>query len=51
MVALTPSGSRLRDELEPLHREMREAIARVMAQARGVDGVLRVDFLGPGRAS
>lgn len=41
-------GSRLRDELEPLYREMREAIARVMAEARGVDGVLRVGFLGAG---
>ncbi|WP_308203973.1 LysR family transcriptional regulator [Goodfellowiella coeruleoviolacea] len=47
-VALTPLGVQLRDDLEPLHREMGEAVARAVAAARGVAGVLRVGFLGAG---
>ncbi|GAA2402440.1 LysR family transcriptional regulator [Streptomyces glaucosporus] len=47
-VALTPLGARLRDDLEPLHRGMTRAMARAIAAARGVDGVLHVGFLGVG---
>jgi len=47
-VALTPLGARLRDDLAPLHRGLGEAMARAIAAARGVDGVLRVGFLGTG---
>ncbi|SHF65818.1 LysR family transcriptional regulator [Streptoalloteichus hindustanus] len=47
-VALTPIGARLREDLAPLHRAMGEAIGRATAAARGVDGVLRLGFLGAG---
>ncbi|MBA9002459.1 LysR family transcriptional regulator [Thermomonospora cellulosilytica] len=47
-VALTPLGARLRDDLRPLWEGVREAMARAQATARGVDGVLRVGFLGSG---
>src|SRR5690606_31459777 len=47
-VALTPLGARLRDDLRPLYEGMDDAVARAVAAARGVDGVLRVGFLGSG---
>lgn len=47
-VALTPLGTQLRDDLQPLYRGLGEAMARAAATARGVDGVLHVGFLGIG---
>ena len=47
-VSLTPIGARLRADLEPLYRGRGEAIGRATAAARGVDGLLRLGFLGAG---
>ncbi|MGW1226716.1 LysR family transcriptional regulator [Streptomyces sp. NPDC001478] len=46
-VALTPLGRRLRDDLEPHYRGIETALARAVASARGVEGVLHVGFSTP----
>lgn len=45
-VRLTPLGRRLYEDIEPGFRRIEDGIARAEAAARGVDGVLRVGFLG-----
>src|SRR5215813_9668202 len=45
-VALTPIGRRLDDDLRPAYRQIREGVDRAIAAARGVEGVLRVGFIG-----
>ncbi|MEV7008445.1 LysR substrate-binding domain-containing protein [Streptosporangium sp. NPDC051022] len=45
-VALTPVGRRLHDDLDPAYRRILEGIDRAIAAGRGVDGVLRVGFIG-----
>ncbi|WP_271215370.1 LysR family transcriptional regulator [Streptosporangium carneum] len=45
-VALTPIGRRLYDDLDPAYRQIREGVDRAVAAGRGVDGVLRVGFVG-----
>ncbi|WP_433239500.1 LysR family transcriptional regulator [Streptosporangium sp. CA-135522] len=45
-VELTPIGRRLYDELQPAYRQILEAIDRAVAAGRGIDGVLRVGFIG-----
>jgi len=47
-VSLTPLGARLHAELEPLVRRMDAAVKRAIAEAKGVEGLLRVGFLGSG---
>nr|WP_202515065.1 LysR family transcriptional regulator [Streptomyces sp. SID161] len=46
-VALTSLGSRLRDDLEPHRRGIENALARAVASARALDGVLHVGFSTP----
>ncbi|MFE6973070.1 LysR family transcriptional regulator [Streptomyces sp. NPDC057682] len=46
-VALTPLGRRLRDDLEPHYRGIENALARAVASARGIEGVLHVGFSTP----
>ncbi|MEU1467137.1 LysR family transcriptional regulator [Streptomyces sp. NPDC005761] len=46
-VALTTLGSRLRDDLEPHHRGIENALARAVTSARGIEGVLHVGFSTP----
>ena len=45
--SLTPVGQQLRDDLEPAHRSIQASVARAIATARGVSGVLPVGFMGP----
>jgi len=45
-VALTPIGRRLDDDLRPAYQQIREGIDRAIAAGRGVEGVLRVGFIG-----
>lgn len=45
-VALTPIGRRLHDDLSPAYQRIREGVDRAIAAGRGVDGVLRVGFVG-----
>ena len=45
-VALTPIGRRLDDDLRPAYQQIREGIDRAIAVSRGVEGVLRVGFIG-----
>jgi DNA-binding transcriptional LysR family regulator len=47
VVRLTPAGERLRDELEPGYRQIRQAIGGSAAAARGIGGTVRVGFSGP----
>ncbi|MEU1484023.1 LysR family transcriptional regulator [Streptomyces sp. NPDC005752] len=46
-VALTVLGGRLRDDLEPHYRGIESALARAVASARGIEGVLHVGFSTP----
>ncbi|MFF8814622.1 LysR family transcriptional regulator [Streptomyces pactum] len=46
-VSLTQLGRQLRDDLEPHHRGIQEAVARAGAAARGVTEVLHVGFSNP----
>ncbi|MFJ9850312.1 LysR family transcriptional regulator [Streptomyces sp. NPDC101150] len=46
-VALTSLGGRHRDDLEPHYRGIEDALARAVASARGVGGVLHVGFSTP----
>lgn len=46
-VELTSIGSRLRDDLLPAHRQIKEAITRAIAAGRGTEGELRVAFEAP----
>jgi DNA-binding transcriptional LysR family regulator len=46
-VALTAIGTQLRDDLEPAHRGVVDALERAASAAREVRGVLDVGFLGP----
>jgi DNA-binding transcriptional LysR family regulator len=45
-VRLTPIGRRLDDDLRPAYQQIREGIDRAIASGRGVEGVLRVGFIG-----
>ncbi|GAB2636332.1 LysR substrate-binding domain-containing protein [Prescottella soli] len=45
-VVLTPIGRRLEEDLRPADQQIREGIARAIASGRGLDGVLRVGFVG-----
>ena len=47
VVRLTPTGERLRDDLEPGYRQIRQAIGGAAAAARGINGTVRVGFSGP----
>src|SRR5690606_14410065 len=47
-VSLTPLGARFHAELEPIVRRLDAAVRRAVEAARGVEGVLRVGFLGSG---
>ncbi|MFD5872246.1 LysR family transcriptional regulator [Streptomyces sp. NPDC060322] len=49
-VAFTAIGRRLFEDLRPAHQELLDAFARAVASGRGVDGVLRVGFLGTATA-
>ncbi|WP_405401251.1 LysR family transcriptional regulator [Streptomyces sp. NBC_01104] len=46
-VALTGLGSRLRDDLTPHFRGIENAMARAVASARGIEGILHVGFSTP----
>lgn len=46
-VALTRLGRQLRDDLQPHHRAIQEAVARATTAARGVADVLHVGFSNP----
>ncbi|MEV8635518.1 LysR family transcriptional regulator [Streptosporangium sp. NPDC051023] len=45
-VALTPIGRRLHDDLSPAYQQILDGIERAITAGRGVDGVLRVGFIG-----
>lgn len=45
-VTLTPIGSRLEADLRPAHLQILEGIDRAIAAGRGIDGELRVGFIG-----
>lgn len=45
-VALTPIGRRLEKDLRPAYEQILEGIDRAIAAGRGIDGVLRVGFIG-----
>ncbi|MGW6379551.1 LysR family transcriptional regulator [Rhodococcus sp. NPDC055112] len=45
-VTPTPIGRRLEEDLRPADEQIRAAIARAIAAGRGLDGVLRVGFVG-----
>ncbi|MFE2017342.1 LysR family transcriptional regulator [Streptomyces sp. NPDC059499] len=49
-VAFTAIGRRLFDDLKPAYQELLDAFARAVASGRGLDGVLRVGFLGTATA-
>ncbi|MEU7897362.1 LysR substrate-binding domain-containing protein [Nonomuraea sp. NPDC049152] len=45
-VAITAIGRRLRDDIAPAHDMIVEAVARATAAGRGIEGLLKVGFLG-----
>nr|WP_218826337.1 LysR family transcriptional regulator [Actinomadura mexicana] len=45
-VRLTPLGATLREELRPAYAALLDVVEGARARARGVDGVLRIGFLG-----
>ncbi|MCX4820894.1 LysR family transcriptional regulator [Streptomyces sp. NBC_01142] len=45
-VTLTPIGQRLDDDIRPAHQQILEGFARAVAAGSGLDGELRVGFLG-----
>lgn len=45
-VALTPIGHRLDQDLRPAHQQILDGIDRAIAAGRGIDGELRVGFVG-----
>jgi DNA-binding transcriptional LysR family regulator len=45
-VDLTPIGRRLEGDLRPAHQQILEGIDRAIAAGRGIDGELRVGFIG-----
>ncbi|MFC5753432.1 LysR family transcriptional regulator [Actinomadura rugatobispora] len=45
-VALTPIGRRLYDDLRPAYQQILDGVERAVAAGRGIDGALRVGFLG-----
>lgn len=45
-VALTPIGRRLDEDLRPAYQRILEGIDRAIAAGRGIEGVLRVGFIG-----
>ncbi|WP_258945432.1 LysR family transcriptional regulator [Actinomadura luteofluorescens] len=49
-VALTPIGRRLYDDLRPAYQQILDGIERAVAAGRGVDGLLRVGFIGTATA-
>jgi DNA-binding transcriptional LysR family regulator len=46
-VVLTDLGARFREDVEPHHRAIEQALARTAAAARGFGGTLRVGFSAP----
>ncbi|MGW1408238.1 LysR family transcriptional regulator [Streptomyces sp. NPDC002403] len=46
-VTLTALGSRLRDDLEPHYRGIENALARAVASARAIEGILHIGFSTP----
>lgn len=45
-VALTPQGERFRESLRPAYEALNDAVCDARSRARGIDGVLRLGFLG-----
>ncbi|HEU5421595.1 MAG TPA: LysR family transcriptional regulator [Streptosporangiaceae bacterium] len=45
-VTLTPIGARLAGDLRPAYQQIQDGIERAVAAGRGVEGVLRVGFIG-----
>jgi DNA-binding transcriptional LysR family regulator len=45
-VSLTPIGVRLYEDLRPAYQQILDGIDRAIAAGRGIDGVLRVGFVG-----
>jgi DNA-binding transcriptional LysR family regulator len=45
-VSLTPVGRQLVDDVRPAHERLQAALARAINAGKGVDGVLRVGFVG-----
>jgi DNA-binding transcriptional LysR family regulator len=45
-VTLTPTGRRLYDDLKPAYDGVRAAVARAVADGRGLTGTLRVGYVG-----
>ena len=45
-VGLTPIGRRLDEDLRPAHQQILDGIDRAIAAGRGIDGELRVGFIG-----
>lgn len=45
-VGLTPIGRRLEEDLRPAHERIIEGVDRAIAAGRGIDGELRVGFIG-----
>jgi len=45
-VVLTPVGARLEQDLRPAYEQIRRAVERAIAAGRGMEGVLRVGFVG-----
>jgi DNA-binding transcriptional LysR family regulator len=45
-VTPTPIGRRLEEDLRPAHQQILEGIDRAIAAGRGIDGELRVGFIG-----
>jgi DNA-binding transcriptional LysR family regulator len=45
-VGLTPIGRRLYEDIRPAYQQIRDGVDRAIAAGRGVDGVLRVGFIG-----
>jgi DNA-binding transcriptional LysR family regulator len=45
-VALTPIGARLEEDLRPAYRQIQRGIDTAIAAGRGIDGLLRIGFVG-----
>jgi DNA-binding transcriptional LysR family regulator len=45
-VSLTPIGARLAADLRPAYQQIQDGIERAIAAGRGIEGVLRVGFIG-----
>ncbi|MFE0105785.1 LysR family transcriptional regulator [Streptomyces sp. NPDC059009] len=51
VVRMSPLGRQLYEDVAPLHAQMEQALARAKDAARGVEGELKVGFLGSGAGS